>query len=105
MTIVMLRPSTYPRSRRVDRKAATSDLASTAVIGESIPIKGRTEDNCARPATGQAWVAAAPPKSAMKSRRFNRVNCICCPKQDSEASYRNDEDQVRARRSAGFRTG
>jgi hypothetical protein len=33
--------------------------------------------------------------SVMNSRRFNRLNCICCPSQDFEASYRINEDQVR----------
>jgi hypothetical protein len=32
---------------------------------------------CARAASGHA--AAAPANSAMKSRRFNRSNCICSP--------------------------
>ena len=37
----------------------------------------------------------APPSSVMNSRRLNRLNCICCPSQDFEASYRINEDQVR----------
>jgi hypothetical protein len=38
----------------------------------------------------------------MKSRRFNRLNCICCPSQDSEASYWIDEDQVRGSLQCGI---
>src|SRR5262245_1898217 len=47
-------------------------------------------------ATARATIASAA--DATKPRaygRFNRLICICCPSQDSEASYRINEDQVR----------
>ena len=67
---VILRPSTYPRSRNADRNAATLRLAATAESGDNNPISGRTGDGCARAVSGQATAVPSTPRN---SRRFMSV--------------------------------
>src|SRR5262245_5021476 len=63
----MLRPSTYPSSRRVLATASNAARPSEADSSDKKPTFLSDAACCARAATGHA---AAPPMSVMNSRRF-----------------------------------
>ena len=76
-SIAMVRPSFHPSSCNRCTKAATHSLPPESVVWPRNPMVGGFPACCARAASGHA---AAPPSSAMNSRRFT-ARCLPCFRQ------------------------
>jgi hypothetical protein len=81
-SIRMFWPARHPNFCNVCTNAARRLRSSGSVSGNcaSEPMRRICSGCCARAARGQA---AAPPTTAINSRRFSRPNCIRCPQAES----------------------